>query len=445
MTLTRAIGAGFLAAVATAGVARASAFAVEHQNARALGAAYAGAQARKADAGFLFYNPAAIAGVERAESSSSGVLFWGPARYRNASATHPGGAPVAGVADDDGVLPPAFIPSSAFAAPIGERLVFGLAMYAPFGLRSRYEPDSALRYHALESKMFTLAFAPTLAMALNEQVSIGGGLRIQYADLVLTGAIDAGGLAAFSLIPGFAPGSSDAIARLSVRDWGVGYTAGIQIEPVPGVRAGFNYASGVTHDLSGSADFGLSDSAAAQALNAASGLFAPTRASGDFALPSHFGLGLSVAADERLTLLASTTLTRWSRLQEVVFAFENPVQPAERATFQWSDSWSYSVGAEYKLTSATELRLGYMRDQSPVNPAFASPRIPDSDRNMASVGFSTVLSERMSADFGAAVVFARGLRVERDGTLPEDALRGALSAGLENRSYAVAGRLRYRF
>ncbi|HXI87515.1 MAG TPA: outer membrane protein transport protein [Parvularculaceae bacterium] len=445
MGKTKMVCAGLVALVAAPQAAEASSFAFDHQNARATGAAYAGAQARSGDAGFIYYNPASIAGIQSTEISSNWIVLFGPTRYSDTTATLVGGAPASGRDAGGPVLPTAFVPSSAIAAPINDRIALGIAVYTPYGLRSLYEDDSLLRYHALHSKLVTIAVAPTLAVKLNDYVSVGASLRIEYADLSLSAAIDAGGLAALNTIPGFTPGSSDARAVFSGHDLGFGFTAGLQAKPLDNVTVGFTYSSKITHDLTGDATFGLDQSLAAQILNGATGIFAPTRFSSNLPLPSVFAVGVSIAANERLTLLASTAITRWSQNRQLVINFENPAQPPQIGTQNLSDSWSFSGGAEYLVRPNFTVRAGFMHDQSPSNPAFPTPRIADAPRNWATAGFSFNLSKHMSTDFAAAMVFVKDFTMSRDGTLPEDLLTGAFSTKFSARSYAIASRLRYSF
>lgn len=53
---------------------------------------------------------------------------------------------------------------------------------------------------------------------------------------------------------------------------------------------------------------------------------------------------------------------------------------------RWRDSWSVSLGAEYRVTEALAVRTGIAWDQTPVPGATRTPRIPDSDRYWLSVG-----------------------------------------------------------
>lgn len=437
--------AGALAFETLAGTAAAGGFALEQQNARALGAAFAGAQARRADAGFAAYNPAAIAGVERPELSVNATGVWSKTSYENAAGALLGVAPIVGAAAGEDFDGDAIIPNLSFALPLGDRLTFGLSIHSPFGLSTKFDPASAIRYQAQESEALTIAATPMLAIQLTDDLAVAGGLRVQYFDLGVTAVIDAGGVAAASLVPGFSPGSGDLPADFDGDDVAIGFTAGFTATLGDRVTLGGSYASRVDHDIEGDATFDLAASAAAQVLNAAAGLFAPTTFTSDFTTPAIAGLGLEIAASERATLLASTTWSRWSAFDAVALIFANPAQPPEILTQNWKDGWSVSVGGEFDATRDTTLRAGVMYDDTPVADAFASPRIPDADRLWASLGATQAFGERLSADIGVAVAFFDDRPIALSGADPNALFRGSLAADLETTAFAASARLRYRF
>lgn len=436
------------ALVAALGIepAAASGFAVEHQNAKAMGAAYAGAQAQNADAGYAAYNPAAISGLARAEAASSATILWGESEYENADAVLLGAFPAGGLAADDGVLPPAFVAGSAIAAPITERLSLGLTVTTPFGLRSKYDVNSAARYYAHEASLLTIAVAPTAAYALTPEITVGASLKIEYMDLTASTVIDAGGVAFLNSVPGFAPGSSDLFAEFKGTDTALGFTAGVQAVVAEGVRFGFTYASKTRHDFDGDVSFTLAGSPAAGVLNSLTGLFADSRFASSLTFPASYAVGVAIEPGAQLTLLASWSLTRWSAFDQVTFDFENPAQPPEIITANWKDSMAVSAGAEWRFSERTAVRGGFSYDETPVDDRFAAPRIPDTDRRWLTAGVSRRLTERIDVDLaGGAVVFPKTRPIRLDGSAPGDLLRGALDADIKTETFAASARLRYRF
>lgn len=425
--------------------ALAGGFNLDHQNAAAMGAAFAGVQAEKSDSGYAAYNPAAIAGVMSAEISASVTGVLPAVTYSNADATLLGFAPVSGAASGEGVISNAVVPNISIAVPVAEHLTLGLLANATFGFKTDYAPDSVVRYQAQESDLKILEVTPMAAYEVSPFLRLGAGLRIQRMDLSLTSTIDAGGIAAASLIPGFLPGSSDLHAAFDVKDIAIGYVVGAQADLAPSVHAGFSYSSKVDHALDGDAQFDLASSPAAQILNGAAGLFSADRFASDFATPASAALGLRYEATDHLALLASARVMFWSSFDAVTLTFDDGATPAETLTQNWKDSLFLSAGAEMSISKETTLRAGFMFDESPVNGAFASPRIPDGDRYWIAAGLSRDLGEKLSIDVSAAYAFFSARPINIDGAAAEDLFRGALTTRVETEVFAASMRLRYKF
>lgn len=428
-----------------AGPAQAGGFNLEHQNAEALGSAFAGAEAKNGDAGFAAYNPAAIGAIDSAEITLSATAVWPIARYDNASATLLGVAPVAGVSGEEGVVDFAVVPNISVAAPVTDRLTIGLVANATFGFSTEYAANSVARYQARNSDVKVLEIAPLAAFELTDRLTIAAGPRFQQIDLTITSTIDAGGIAAASLVPGFAPGSSDLQAAFEGKDWAVGYTAGLHADLTRRLQAGLVWRSKIEHEIEGPAAFDIAASPAAQALNGVVGLFAADAFTTSVALPASAALGLRFAASDRVTLLASAKVTRWSSFEAVALTFNDGATPAEILTQDWRDAWGFSAGGEIEATEATAFRAGFYYDQSPVNGDFASPRIPDGDRYWFAAGVSHNFSSAVSADLGLAYAVFEDRAIDISGAAPEDLFRGALALDFDTQAIALSGSLRWRF
>jgi long-chain fatty acid transport protein len=430
---------------AASSTAIAGGFAIEQQNAAALGAAFAGAQARGADPGFAAYNPAAIGGVDCLDISVSATGVAATSKYRDAQGLLLGSVPISGEDSGGGYMRPAAIPNISLARPLGERLAVGLVLTSHFGLKSDFSADSVLRYQAQSSELLSLAASPTISFKAADGLTLGASLRLQYADLSIGAIIDAAGVAAASLITGFVPGTSDLPAEFGGDDLSLGFAAGFIAEVSPRLTVGGSYSSKITHDIEGDARFDIAQSAAARVLNQAAGLFAPTGFSTEFTTPAIAGVGLSYRACDCLTLLASATWTGWSSFDEVALVFENRAQPPEVLRQDWRDGWSVSAGWEWNFSDDTVFRAGLMYDATPVNAAIASPRIPDADRLWLSIGGSRRLGEKLSGDIGAAVAFFDDRDLVLSGAAPDALFRGSLSTHLAATAFAVSARLRYSF
>ena len=198
-------------------------FGLNAQSAESLGSAMAGAQAERGKVGAAYYNPASIVGIDGVEGSLTVFGVFVDSQYDTASATLLGVAPVAGATTEESVIGDGVFPDFAIAAPITDRITFGLSLNAPFGFDSSYADDSVLRYHGTASKVLSGALTSIIGIELTDQWAVAGGFRVQYMDVSLDGAIDAAGIAAASMIPGFVPGTDD-MTFARVRNWTSGFS-----------------------------------------------------------------------------------------------------------------------------------------------------------------------------------------------------------------------------
>ncbi|MFQ5562895.1 MAG: OmpP1/FadL family transporter [Parvularculaceae bacterium] len=424
--------------------AAAGGFALEQQDANAIGAAYAGAQARFGDAGFAYHNPAAIFGTGSFQASFSIAALIPDTRYDNASAALLDAFPVAGRTQDDGALENAAVPNFSAAFRLTDRVSAGLTINAPFGLNSKYAADSVIRYHALETDAKVVSIAPMAAIEPYHGLVIGAAVRIQVLDLEASTAIDAAGMALASGLPGFMPGTSDVFVALDGDDVDMGFAVGAQAQLHDRLRIGASYASKITHDLSGGANFDLSASAAGQLINAMTGMFETTTFTSEFVTPASASIGAIFEASDALDLMASAVFTRWSDFEGLTTTFANPAQPPDVFTQDWKDVWAFSAGGEYKLTRSARVRAGFMFEDSPVNDAFASPRIPDADRYWINAGVSYDINDRLAVDGGLGIAILEKRRINLSSAAPENMSRGDLTATFDTTGFVAALRLQYR-
>ena len=425
--------------------AQAGGFNLDHQNAAALGAAFAGSEATRSEAAFAAYNPAAIGDSGRFNFAASVTGVFPDSQYSNANATLLGVAPVAGQSSSDGTTKSAAVPNLSMSYSPIDKLSLGLVVNTPFGLDTDYSDGSIMRYQAQRSAFMAVEVTPMVAYEIWPGVVAGAGIRVQYVDLSLTSVIDAGGIAAASGIPGFAPGSSDLPASFNGDDTAVGYSLGLQASPHPLIDLGIAYLSEIEHNIHGNSHFRLNSSTAGQTLNGLAGLFAAQSFGTKLDTPATLAMGFRINATDRLRLLFSERIMFWSNLDIIALSFNDGVTPTEVVTQNWRDTTMTSVGIEFDVLKSTTLRAGYMYDQSPVRGKFASPRVPDSDRHWISVGASQAVTEHLSADFGLAYAFFQDRQIRLNGAIPENTFRGSLNANLNASALAASLGLRYRF
>ncbi|MEZ5277790.1 MAG: outer membrane protein transport protein [Opitutaceae bacterium] len=394
-SLTRSLAIVSLSMCATT-LVRGGAFTLTEQNASGIGTAFS-SSAEARDASTIFYNPAGLTRLERAELTGAATVIVLSGGYTDEGSTTAGVIPISGGngGNPGGATP---FPTLYYAQPVSDKIVAGLGMHVPFGLSTDYESGWVGRYHGLKTELMTLNLNPSIGLKLTDQLSVGLGFSYQYVAATFSNAIDFG-LAGYAMsIPGFAPGSADGEVSIEGNNWGTGYNFGLLWEPMAGARFGLAYRSQIGNSVTGDATF-TDVPAPFQPL------FPDQAFSASLDLPASLSGNFFLQIDSRWAVMADVTWINWSVMQEIVIQFENPLTPTSTLPQYWDDSFIYSGGVHYRAGNVT-YKLGVALDETPINdPDFRSPRIPDSNRTWISLGVSIRSSETLSFDAGYAHLF----------------------------------------
>ena len=170
--------------------AQAGGFQLFEQSAKGLGSAFS-EQASANDTSTAFWNPAGLTRLHGQNFSLSGHLIKPSSHFVNegshTSLPPPSGLPLTGGnGGDPGDL--AVIPAFYFSHEVNHRWALGVAVNSPFGLGTKYDDGWVGRYHALNTELQTINLNPSFGFRINEQLSLGGGLDVQYAKAKLSNA-----------------------------------------------------------------------------------------------------------------------------------------------------------------------------------------------------------------------------------------------------------------
>lgn len=383
--------------VVAASAANASSFAIRAgQSAEGLGMAFAGAASGGIGMGSQAWNPATITMFPGRTSQWNATYLLPQARYTlDGPATLPGlgGAPItAGGGTQAGSaqigLNGAFIPASFNVWQISDRIFIGLSNTAPFGLRSKPGGTSgywAGQTYGRSATIRTVNVAPSIAVKINDWVSIGAALQIQYAQVDLKQAL----------------GLTAAANQLQLRgdSYDLGYRVGITLTPFQGTNIGIAYRSGFDHGIKGKARL-------AGAAIAVPGNTIETPVKLNLPLPGSIVLGLSQQINDQWQAHLGLEWTNWKRfgsLPVINAATGTPYLVGATPTvlrFNYKDSWFFSGGLEYKYSQALTLRAGIGYELSAIDDTTRSPLISDNDRLWLSAGFSYKFSEKLNMDLG---------------------------------------------
>lgn len=391
---------------AACGQSHAAGFAIIEQSVSGLGNAYAGAAASAEDAGTVFYNPAGLMYLDKNQLIAAGHIIV-PAAEFSGGASNALGAPITG-SDGGDAGDAALVPNLYYSLKLPNNFVFGLGINAPFGLKTEYDAAWVGRYHAIESELKTININPAIAYKAAPNLSVGVGVNIQYIEATLSQAADqvlacqvAGGGAACSAL-------TDAIAEVNGDDWSLGYNFGLMYDISEGTRIGFAYRSKIKQELDGDASF-----TGASTLFTSIGRLIPTDVTADITLPESASLSLYHEIDSQWSVLADATWTRWSRFQQLLVDFNNPLQTDSLTIEDWTNSMRYSLGLNYRYDRAWLLRTGIAFDEEPIpSDARRTPRIPGNDRTWLAVGANYQYSPALSFDVGYAYLFVDDTRID---------------------------------
>lgn len=270
----------------------ASGFALREQTATGLGNAFAGATAAADDIGSMFFNPASIARHRGNQIVAVGSYLIPRMSFETAEAGTALGTPIAGATGGEDAALDVFIPATYALWDVHPDWKIGIGLNAPFGLETSYDAAWAGRYHAVRSRLRTITATPTVAWRVTDVVSVGAGLQIEYADAILTNAIDFGTIGAIAGIPGAAPAQQDGFADLRGSDVGVGFTLGVLFEPWQGTRLGVGYRSQMALEFTGDGRFHLDRAGIGAALASATGAFTETGVEVDLTTPESLSVGV---------------------------------------------------------------------------------------------------------------------------------------------------------
>ncbi len=357
-------------ALVTATAAHAGGFAIREQSAEFQGMSFAGAAAGGSGLSSMFWNPATITQHEGMKGDYNGSLVMPYARATDET----GGIIFPGSTTDSGNIgKTAFVPATYSSYQINEMFWVGLAMTAPFGMKTENDPNSLGALYGYKSKIVTVNINPMVGVKLNDFISVGAGLQINYMKGDLSNAL----------------GGAE-IARVQGDDWGVGFTAGITITPTDMTTIGIGYRSRVKHTLKGT--FYKSPTIP----------FGP--ATVDHTLPDMLTLSVRQQITDTLALTGSIEWTNWSLFKDFTIEYASGT---ETIAYDWKDSWLFAVGAEYKFSDTLTFRAGYAYEDSPVPDSTRGVRVPDNDRHWLSVGASWVAGDWLTLHAGYSHLFVR--------------------------------------
>ena len=399
-----------------AGQAAASGFQLREQSVKNLGRSNAGSIVG-ADASVVSLNPAAMVNLDQrtfqmdavdidltAKFTGGGTILGLPASAATSLTGGNGGDPGS----------PTLVPNVSAVFPMHgalEGVWLGASVGAPFGLKTEYDPGWVGRYRALTSDVKMVDLTLSAAYKFNDQFSIGVGFIYEHAQATLSKAVDFGTAIcaqaaasvptspantcfnpAWPLYPLYHPQSADGSFTVKGSDNGIGWVFGMQFKPNEQFALGVSYRSTIRQNLTGTLDFN-----GVPALVGADPRFQDGPGGAKLETPSILTVSASYAFTDRFRMMADYQHTGWHTLHDVTIVRNTGVVVGSE-DFSWGNSNFFSVGGEYDLSDMVTLRFGVGHDESPTNDVTRTPRLPDNDRMLYSIGGTWHVSSNLSFD-----------------------------------------------
>ena len=415
-------------------------FGIYEHSACAMARGAAGVAEPCQDGSAIQVNPAGMVGVEGMTLGGGSMLVFGSSRFISDTGTR--------TSLDRAVQP---VPYGYLVYGLSPRLAVGIGAYVPYGLGVKWPLDFTGRFVSYDSKLTTFYVQPSVAVAVTDRISLGGGLTIAVSSVDLQrredlAAVPFGttGLTFGSLVEHETDFANTVLSASGAT--GVGVKVGGLIKLTDRVRFGTSYMSGIDLDYDGAATF-----------TAISGSFGVTKtnplglpvgtpldplvqqvlaalpdqsASTALKMPAQFVVGVSVHATPRLTVVADYQWVDWSVFDAVTLDFEAPSTPDERLIQNYRDTGALRLGSDYELSPALRLRAGYAYTQAAAPDTTVTPLLPEARRNHLTAGVGWNLRSNMSLDVAYQFVAhqdRRGRTVNpRSGELPTVALNSGV-------------------
>lgn len=424
----------------------AAGFALIEQGVAGMGTAYAGAAATADTVDTLFFNPAGMTRLPGTRAGAAVHVVWPQNEFKNNGSTFAvGGAPIPG-GDGGNCECREAVPHAYLTHQLNDNTWLGLAINVPFGLTTEYDEGWVGRYHALKSTVHTVNINPSVALKINDQVSLAVGVSAMYLDGEFTNNVDFGTLNQIPVIAGglggalgpAGPGQADGRLAIEGDSWGYGFNVGALFELSDDTRVGIHYRSEVEQKIRGDATFTLP----APALAA---VFSNSAVAADVDLPASASISGFHQLTDEWAVMADYTWTGWSSIPELRFDFANTL-PDGVTTFSWKDTSRVSLGTAYRPTgSGWTYRFGMAYDEAPIKDAQSrSPRLPDNDRIWVAVGAGFEPSPDLRIDIGYAHLFISDPSIAKTAA-GENTTRGALNGTYDSSVDILSIEARYTF
>ncbi len=251
--------------------------------------------------------------------------------------------------------------------PKNKRLVFGVAVYVPYGLHIKWDNNPVNNpgaYNSFESYYLRMVATPTVAYRISNKLSIGFGISIGKSK---------SGSERRLYAPSIPTLNNRIIKGSFTDDANYSFNVGILYKPIKQLAIGIAYRSRTHTDFKGSVEVvGLQKVDATTSIDH----------------PDQLQIGVRYMPSDKVSLEADVVWTHWSLIKSYTVHFDQPLLGKTKEVFDrdWKNTKRLKFGVEWKATKLLTLRAGYYYDPSPIPDKTFDLLWPDGDKKTYSVG-----------------------------------------------------------
>lgn len=372
---------------------QAAGFQLAEYSATGLGRAYAGEAAIADNAAVQNRNPAMLTYLAGTQITAGAILVM-PNIDINGEVTYTDGINATSAQDiaDDAVVPNFYL-----SHQLNDQWFLGLGIGSNFGMATELDDSFRGTQYGNEASVTTIEINPNVAYRINEQFSVGAGVRLVLGE----GSIGAKSSADVTLPPQMGSlkvPKGTTLKYMEGDDVAWGWQLGAAWQLNEAHRIGVNYRSAVDQTLEGEAN-GFAFNPLDPSLKLAGSM--------ELSLPATAEIASFHQLSNDIAVHASINWTDWSsfeKLEAVIPALPTPTQLVKQEN--WQDSYRFALGATYDLSALSTLRAGVAYDKSAVSDDNRTLTIPEMDRVWVSAGYSYKMSKQLDLDVGVTYIFA---------------------------------------
>ena len=283
------------------------------------------------------------------------------------------------------------MPTAYFIHHLDDQWTFGFGMNAHTGLSLEYNDSWAGRYNIQSVTLTSVQLVPSLAYKVNDKLSLGAGLIIDYAIYEAEVAVDTN-------VPG------DGKMKYEDEDWAFGFTLGMMYQITDATRIALTYISEIEHEFQDRPKFYNTPAG-----DVIGGII--DRVDLDMNIPQMVKFGISHELNEDWKLYGSASWEEWSRFGEIAVGSGAGSVDADR---NLNDTYGFGLGAAYKLNEDWTLMCGYRFDSSIVDKEDMTADLPSDEIHRYGLGAEYQYSENMTMGFGYSYVDLGNPQLEQE-------------------------------